>query len=89
MLPRPHGYDEPGLQPRLKLDDFGSDQPATAPDSDPEIPENSTTIAEEQSSDENAPAPSGQRSVEERRGDPTILKEAYKLFEGPGSRQIG
>jgi len=83
------GYDEPGLKPRVKLDDFASAPKATAPESDPEIPESSTTIAEEQRSDENAPAPSGQRSVEERRGDPTILKEAYKLFEGPGSRQIG
>jgi DNA polymerase-3 subunit gamma/tau len=73
-------YDDPDPAPRVKLDDLSGSAPAAA----------AAPAAQQAAAPAPAPAEGELNNAAPTRGggDP-IIKEAYRLFEGPGSRQIG
>lgn len=73
-------YDGEPLAPRQKIDDLSSPTNASPAIASP----SPATAADEATSDGAASSPRPPRG-----NDATIVKEAYKLFEGPGSRQLG
>jgi DNA polymerase III subunit gamma/tau len=71
-------YEEPDLAPRHKLDELPAPAAAAAPNL---TAEERAKLRAEKAKDEVPDDPVKAKQ--------TIVKEAYKLFEGPGSRQIG